>query len=142
MSPENAFREALTEILKANAPIAALIEHRVYDRVPSKNAPERDSPYLYMGPMGRTRIPLDCYQAWTVRARIYAVSTKFQRTQVWDLAELVVQALDLLDAPDLVLPPPLSLQEPLKITQAGDVVDPLAPQSVFVDVSTTIARAA
>jgi hypothetical protein len=83
-----------------------------------------------------TRIVMDCYQVWAVRVRLYAISTGYGRSEDWEIAEAMVQALDL---QELSLADPYFQQEPLKITQAGDVIDPTAPKSVFVDISTTIA---
>ncbi len=62
------------------------------------------------------------------------------RTQAWDIVEAMVQALDDKGEGDFTLPAPFAISENLHVTQAGDVVDPLAPKSVFVDLTTTIIR--
>lgn len=131
MTPEIALLNAVRSQLKTS-PISG-IGQNVFDQIPTDTPP----PYIYIGPAGRTRIVLDCYQAWTVRLRIYVIYTSWNRTQVWEAAEATIQSLDLVT---FTLPSPYFQEEPLKITQAGDVIDPNAPKSVFVDISSTIAR--
>lgn len=142
MTPELALMGALTAILKADAAVTAVAGKRIYDEVPAGRSAQDKPPYIYVGPMRRQRVALDCAQIWTVQARIYVVSTEFGRRESWNLVEAVVQALDRKEAPAVAIPAPFSLQQPLQIVQAGDVVDPLAPKSVFLDLSTTIAREA
>lgn len=68
------------------------------------------------------------------------VTTAFGRTLGWRLVEAIVTTLDGKDAPAVVLPAPFSLQSRLDVTQAGDVIDPLAPKALFLDLTTTIAK--
>jgi hypothetical protein len=131
MTPEIALLNAIRTQLKTNAIDG--IGQNVFDQIPTDIPP----PYVYIGAAGRTRIVLDCYQAWAVRLRIYVIYTSWNRTQVWEAAEAAIQSLDLVT---FMLPSPYFQEEPLKIIQAGDVVDPNAPKSVFVDLSATIAR--
>lgn len=138
MTPELAFQEAIAAMLIADPVVNGLVNGQVFDEVPNEGAAQ--PPYIYLGPMNRRRVPLDCGQVWTVTARLYAISVEFGRQEAWNTIEAIVQALDMKDAPDLVVAAPYSIQQPIQITQAGDVVDPLAPKSVFVDLSTTIAR--
>jgi hypothetical protein len=133
MTPEIALINSIRTLLKADGATGALVGQNVFDQIPSQQQP----PYVYIGPAGRTRIVMDCYQVWTVRVRLYAISTGYGRGEDWEIAEAMIQALDL---QDLALADPYFQQEPLKITQAGDVIDPTAPKSVFVDISTTIAK--
>jgi hypothetical protein len=133
MTPEIALINAIRTLLKTDVPVGALVGQNIFDQIPSQQQP----PYIYIGPAGRKRIVMDCYQVWTVRVRLYAISTGYGRSEDWEIAEAMVQALDL---QELTLADPYFQQEPLKITQAGDVIDPTAPKSVFVDISTTIAR--
>lgn len=133
MTPEIALINAIRMLLKTDSATGALVGQNVFDQIPSQQQP----PYVYIGPAGRTRIVMDCYQVWTVRVRLYAISTGYGRSEDWEIAEAVIQALDF---QDLTLADPYFQQEPLKINQAGDVIDPTAPKSVFVDISTTIAK--
>jgi uncharacterized protein DUF3168 len=110
----------------------AEIGDKVFDQVPDVKPP-----YIYIGPAGRTRMVTDCYQAWTQRVRTYVVYTTWNRTQVWETAETMIQILDLIE---FELAEPYVQSEPLNIVQAGDVIDPNAPKSVFVDLQTTITR--
>lgn len=134
MTPEIALIDAIRTLLKATGTQISGIGQNVFDQIPTDTKP----PYVYIGPAGRTRLVDDCYQVWTMRLRIYVIYTAWNRTQVWEAAEAMIQLLDL---HQFALPDPYSQQEPLKITQAGDVIDPNAPKSVFVDLQTTIARA-
>ncbi|KQP34302.1 hypothetical protein ASF27_01705 [Methylobacterium sp. Leaf102] len=131
-------QKAITDVLTANANVAARVGGRIFDEVPNDGtvAP----PYVYLGPINRRRVPHDCAQIWTITARLYVISAEFGRQEAWDAIEAVVQALDGADAPDLEFAAPFSIQEPLRVTQAGDVIDPLALKSVFLDLTTTIAR--
>ncbi|RVU17499.1 DUF3168 domain-containing protein [Methylobacterium oryzihabitans] len=137
MTPETALLRVVTDALVADPAVAALVGDKVFDEIPNDRrggAP----PYVYVGPINRQRLYLECGTAWTVRVRIYAVTTAFGREQGWEVIEAVVQALDGRD--DLTLPAPFSLQNRLDVTQAGDVVDPLAPKAMFLDLTTIVAR--
>ncbi len=143
MTPELALRDVLIALLKADPAVAAFVGDRIDDEVPSdaQGRTARGLPaYIYLGPMSRQRIRQDCAQIWTMRARLYAISDEWGRSQAWDIVEAVVQALDDKGEADFVLPAPFVISENLHVTQAGDVVDPLAPKSVFVDLTTTIIR--
>ncbi|MCJ2132452.1 DUF3168 domain-containing protein [Methylobacterium sp. E-045] len=138
MTPELAFQKAIADLLIADPDVNALVNGQVFDEVP--NDGEATPPYIYLGPMNRRRVQMDCGQVWTITARLYAISVEFGRGQAWETIEAIVQALDMKEAPDVTLTAPFSIQQPIQITQGGDVVDPLAPKSVFVDLSTIIAR--
>ena len=143
MTPELALRDALFALLKADPAVSGFVAGRIYDEVPadSQGRTKRGlEAYLYLGPMNRQRIRQDCAQIWTIRARLYAISDAFGRSQAWDIIEAVVQAVDDKGEADFDLPEPFAISENLHVTQAGDVVDPLAPKSVFVDLTTTITR--
>jgi hypothetical protein len=134
MTPEIALINAIRTRLKADSSVTALATRGIFDQVPEGTA----SPYVYIGPVSRTRIEMDCYQLWSIRIRIYAISTGYNRNEDWEIIEAVVQSLDM---QELELTDPYSQEAPLKVTQAGDVIDPNAPKSVFVDITSTIARA-
>jgi hypothetical protein len=134
VSPEIALINAIRTALKADASVAALIGANVFDQVSAQSTP----PYIYVGPAGRTRVWNDCFQVWTQRIRLYVIYTTWNRTEVWTAAEALIQALDL---KRFDLAAPYEQQEEIRITQAGDVIDPNAPKSVFVDLTATIARA-
>lgn len=140
MTPETALLKAITERLVDDAGVAALVAGRVFDAVPNDRKAGSQPPYIYVGPMNRQRVPLDCAAVWQVRARVYVVTTTFGRAEGWEVIEAVVQALDGREAPDLALPAPFTFQNRLDVVQAGDVVDPLAPKSMFLDLTTIIAR--
>jgi hypothetical protein len=134
MTPEIALINAVRTKLKGDASVTALATKGIFDQVPSGTT----APYVYIGPVSRTRLQIDCYQVWSIRIRIYCISTGFNRSQDWEIAEAIIQSLDL---QEFALDEPFVQSEPIKITQAGDVVDPNAPKSVFVDITSTIARA-
>jgi hypothetical protein len=130
VTPEIALINAIRAKLKASN--INEIGDKVFDQVPDVKPP-----YIYIGPAGRRRMVTECYQAWTQRVRTYIVYTTWNRTQVWETAETVIQLLDLIE---FELAMPYVQAEALNIVQADDVIDPNAPKSVFVDLQTTITR--
>ncbi|MGU3418527.1 DUF3168 domain-containing protein [Methylobacterium sp. D54C] len=141
ITPETAFLDAVRAHLRADPALAALVAGRVYDALPG--AEQRIAPpYLYAGPLRRQRLDTACGEAWTVQLRLYAVSTAFGRHQAWAVIDAAATALADREPPDFALPPPFAVQQPLIVTQAGDVVDPLNPRQVFLDVTTIVARLA
>lgn len=140
MTPETALIAAITDALVSDPAVSALVAGRVFDEVPNDRKPGTGTPYVYIGPINRQRVPLDCAAVWQIRCRLYAVTTAFGRGLGWRLVEAIVGALDGRDAPDIALPKPFSLQSRFDVVQAGDVVDPLAPKALFLDLTTTIAK--
>lgn len=140
MTPETALIAVITDLLVADPAVFALVAGRVFDEVPNDRKPGTGTPYIYIGPINRQRVPFDCATVWQIRCRLYAVTTAFGRGLGWRLVESIATALDGKDAPDIALPRPFSLQSRFDVTQAGDVVDPLAPKALFLDLTTTIAK--
>lgn len=137
LSPIIPLRDALREHLRKNDAFKALAGNRIYDDVPvGKPA----TPYAYLGPMRHSRLEIGCGRAWTVQARIFAVSTANGRGEAWSVVDAMTEALDGLEAFDPPLATPFSLQKMIEVTQAGDVIDPLQAKSVFLDLTTIIAR--
>jgi len=146
-TPELALRDAIRMLLKADAGCKALVAKRIHDEVPSSRAeavppPALKVPYVYFGPMRRSDYQVGCGESWTIQARLYAVSTAFDRDQGWRVVDAMIAALNGLERPDLPLAAPYSLRAPIEIVQAGDVIDPLQAKSVFLDLRTSIARPA
>lgn len=145
-TPELALRDAIRTLLKADAGFNAFAAKRIYDEVPTSSGKaiplptDPVPPYAYFGPMRRTGYDIGCSESWTIQARLYAVSTAFNRDQGWLLIDAMVRALNQLEQPDLPLAEPYSLRTPLVVGQAGDVIDPLQAKSVFFDLTTSIAR--
>ncbi|MGX9981131.1 DUF3168 domain-containing protein [Methylobacterium fujisawaense] len=140
---ELALRDAIRTRLKSDGAFQALAGKQIFDEVPSslgEIAPKVKPPYAYFGPIRRSNKVLDCSESWTIQARLYAVSTTFNRDQGWLLIDAMVASLDQLEGPDLPLADPYSLRTPLVVGQAGDVIDPLQAKSVFFDLTTSIAR--
>ena len=137
LSPIIPFRDAIRECLRKDEAFKALAAGRIYDEVPTAKA---TAPYAYIGPMRHQRLEIGCALAWTVQARIFAVSTANGRAEAWSLSDAMMAALDRREDFDPPLSPPFSLQKLIEVTQAGDVIDPLQAKSVFLDLSTIIAR--
>ncbi len=140
---ELALRDAIRDRLKADAAFLAIAGKQIFDEVPASlgsTIPPVKPPYAYFGPIRRSNKVLDCRESWTIQARLYAVSTAFNRDQGWLLIDAMVASLDQLERPDLPLADPYSLRTPLVVGQAGDVIDPLQAKSVFFDLTTSIAR--
>lgn len=139
-SPILALRDAIQAALKAAPEFTAIATgKRIYDEIPS-GAGKPAAPYAYIGPMRQQQLPNECGQFWTVQARLYAVSTGFGRDTGWNLIDVMTQALHLREQDTMPLAAPFRLQKPIEVTQAGDVIDPLAAKSVFLDLTTIISR--
>jgi hypothetical protein len=138
MTPERALQIAITGILVAAPRLAPITGQQVYDELP---APEKSGgpkpPWIFLGPINMRRLEA-CGRAWTATIRLYAASTAFGRKQVWDIAHGIDDALE---GAEPELPDGFVLGEPLRVIQAGDVVSPIDPKTVFVDVQTTITPA-
>ncbi|HVL73321.1 MAG TPA: DUF3168 domain-containing protein [Beijerinckiaceae bacterium] len=139
MTHVTALQAALVALLKADAAVAAIVGAKVFDEIPEdQRGPTVKPPYLYVGPVNKTRIEMGAFPPFRVRLRLYAVSTEFGRREAWLLADAVESALE--DARP-ALAAPYEVTEPVAVLQAGDVIEPLNPKSVFVDVQTTVVRA-
>lgn len=140
MTPFKALKIATIEALKANASVAAIVGKKVYDEVPRDgrgDPSDAEAPYVYLGPLGWRRLELGCNPGYDVALRLYAVSTKFGREQVWDLHEAMRAALDLAE---------LTLagghrMTPFRTMAGGDVISPLAPKECFLDLRTELSDA-
>lgn len=142
-TPELALRDAILTRLRADGAFYAIAGKQLFDEVPSSlgsAAPSVKPPYAYFGPMRRTSFQNTCALIWTIQARLYAVSTAYNRDQGWLLIDAMIASLNELEAADLPLAEPYSLYSPLVVGQAGDVIDPLQAKSVFFDLTTSIAR--
>lgn len=136
LSPILPLRDAIRDLLRANAAFKKIAGNRMYDEVPTAKAP---TPYAYVGPMRRSRFDMGCGLAWTVQARLYAVSTASGRTEAWSLIDAMSAALEGVEEFIPALAVPFRLQKMIEVTQAGDVIDPLQAKSVFLDLTTIIA---
>lgn len=136
LSPILPLRDAIRDLLRADAGFRAIAGNRMYDEVPTAKA---QTPYGYVGPMRRSRFDVGCGLAWTVQARLYAVSTASGRTEAWSLIDAMSAALEGVEEFTPALASPFRLQKMIEVTQAGDVIDPLQAKSVFLDLTTIIA---
>jgi hypothetical protein len=136
LSPILPLRDAIRALLRADAGFKAIAANRIYDDVPTSTA---TAPYAYVGPMRRSRFDIGCGLAWTVQARLYAVSTASGRTEAWSLIDAMTAALEGVEQFTPALASPFRLQKMIEVTQAGDVIDPLQAKSVFLDLTTIIA---
>lgn len=143
MAPEIALQKAIVERLLADAAVAAIVQDRIFDEVPADRLPGKP-PYIEIGPINRTRFE-GCGRAWQIRIRLFATSVEFGRVEAWALADAMADALDdrgdgetPVDPPELAAP--WRITDSLRVTQGGDVIDPLQIKSVFVDVQAVVAR--
>lgn len=134
MTPETALQAAIVTILRDAGALDPLIGDKVFDEVPETAAP----PYIYLGPINRTRFETGCDPLWTVRMRLYVISEDFGRLQGWDVIDAMARTLEG-QFPDLSASGH-AVQEPIRVIQAGDVVDPQALKSMFLDVTAVVAR--
>lgn len=140
MTPLKAFKIAVVEALKVDAGVAAIAGGKIYDEVPRDHRGEptdANAPFVYLGPLGWRRLELGCNPGYDVALRLYAVSTKFGREQVWELHEAMRLALDL---KTLTLAGGHGMT-PLRATAGGDVISPLAPKECFLDLRAQLSDA-
>lgn len=140
MTPIKAFKIATIEALKADANVSAIVGAKVYDEVPRDHRGEPSdvgAPFVYLGPLGWRRLELGCNPGYDIALRIYAVSTKFGREQVWELHEAMRAALDL---KALALSGG-HVMTPFRAMAGGDVISPLAPKECFLDLRTQLSDA-
>lgn len=136
MTPERALQEAITTLLLGDPAVSAIVGQKIFDEVPSdkSDAP----PWVYLGPISRRRLDgAGCDQAWTITMRLYAASTKFGRKDAWELGNAVSEALE---GQEPALAGSYAVAQELRCIQAGDVIAPATPKTVFVDVTTIIAK--
>lgn len=129
MIPEIALRDAIMELLRAAPEVAALVQDKVFDGVPSDDG-AAELPWIAMGPIRTLPVDTGCGYAWQVTAKVFAESADFDRTPAWTIARAAIGALAKvqLAADDGFL-------DEFKINGAGDVIDPGAIKTVWFDVT-------
>lgn len=140
MTPEIALQIAVVDRLKADSAVAALVTDRVWDEVPTpRQGEEVPVPYVYIGPIQRTRVETDYSldPIGALRMRLYAVSTNFGRVEAWEVANAVAGALEGFTPS---LSSPYAAQDMIRAGPLGDVVEPLNPKSVFVDITVPVGK--
>ena len=128
-----AFKTAVLAALSADSGVQAIVGTNVFDMVPQK------TPFAYvaMGPVGAQRAPEDCGgPAWSLRMRLYAASTKFGRDEPWTSIAAVDAALD---GQVLTMPDGMAQILAIQTIAVGDVVSPLSPTQVFLDLTAIVA---
>lgn len=137
-APTLALRDAVRAILAADTAIQAIAADRIHDRVPAK----KDGltfPFLAFGPMRKDRIETGCEPAWTLKLRLYAASTEFERDQAWELIEAAGAALEGVEP---VIEGPFVITDALRVAIAGDAIEPGLPRSAFLDLTALASPAA
>lgn len=140
MTPEIALQDAISAILLASDPVSEFVGTKVFSEVPTERATNvlKAPPWIYLGPFSRRRIEAGCGQVWTITTRLYAAaSTTIGRRQAWELGNAIGDALD---GQEPALTAPYRLVEVLRCTQAGDVIEPASPRTVYIDVTAIISR--
>ena len=136
----SAAKIAILEALKADSAVAAIVGAKVFDEVPSdeRGQPsDAQAPYIYCGPMGYARMEDGYNETFFFRLRLYCVSTKFGRDEVWNLHAAARRALDL----KLIDTPRGDRLHEIKVMTGGDVISPLAPKQVFFDLASPLSSA-
>jgi hypothetical protein len=140
MTPLKAFKIATMEALMQDVGVASIVGAKVFDEVPRDHrgeATDADAPFIYLGPLGWRRLELGCNPGYDIALRIYAVSTKFGREQVWELHEAIRLALDL---KSLALAGGHAMT-PIRAMAGGDVISLLTPKECFLDLRTQVSDA-
>lgn len=130
MTPEIAILDAVTAILGQASEVTAIVGDKVLDEVPADRSPVK-APYVYAGPINRQRVPDSSAIAWTMRMRLFAVSTGFGRREAWNITDAVARALN---GTELTLADGFEALGPALVIQAGDVIAPPSPKTTFVDI--------
>lgn len=140
MIPADEFKTALVEALKADAAVAAVLGGRIYDEAPRDNRGDAAdliaSPWAYVGPIAASRVESDCGAEWMLRVRLYAASTAFGRREVWRAMNAMVAAIE---GETLTLAAPAVQTQQIWTMLGGDVVDPISPKLVYVDLAAIVA---
>jgi hypothetical protein len=140
MTPLKAFKIAVVEALKVDAGVASIVGGKIYDEVPRDHRGEptdANAPFVYLGPLGWRRLELGCNPGYDVALRLYAVSTKFGREEVWALHEAMRLAFDL---KTLTLAGG-HLMTPFRTMAGGDVIALPSPKECFLDLRTQLSDA-
>jgi hypothetical protein len=132
MTPELALRDAVLTLLRADPAVIALVGEKIRDDVPSDNEPD-DPPWIYMGPINTQRLEMGCGPAWSLKLRVFAESTAFDRDQAWTIARAAIRAVDGAEPPATA-----GFTDRLTVTQAGDVIAPNTVKTVFFDLAATL----
>jgi len=134
LGPETALVDALIVALKADADVAALVGARVFDDVPLRSPP----PYLYVGPVAAVRLEGGCSNLIAVTVRIFAVSVDSGRAEAWAVLDAARAALNgqILTGPRF--PSDLRMVEEVRVIRTGDILSPITPKAVFLDVTATL----
>lgn len=133
-----ALQRAVIVALRADSTVAAIVQDRIFDEVPSDQDRPRP-PYAYLGPVSGRRIEGGaCVAAKAVTFRIFVVSTEFGRPEAWALIDAIEHALD--GKPLPIAAPWSTLGDVVRSIQDGDVIQPLDPKSAFADFATSLAR--
>ena len=131
-APVLALRDAVIARLLASPDVAALVQGKVRDDVPSDD--EADNlPWICMGPARLTPLDMGCSTAWTVSLKVFAESNAFDRDQAWAIARAAIRVLDKAE-----ISGDPRFCDALKVTGAGDVMDPGQIKTVWFDVSTVM----
>ncbi|MGX5777469.1 DUF3168 domain-containing protein [Methylorubrum zatmanii] len=133
MIPEIALRDAVMALLRADPAVAALVQGKVFDGVPSDDE-AAELPWIAMGPIRTLPVDTGCGYAWQVTAKVFAESADFDRTPAWTIARAAIAALA-----KVQLPAEDGFLDELKINGAGDVTDPGAIKTVWFDVACLMA---
>jgi hypothetical protein len=140
MIPAKTFKSALVDFIKADAACAALLGARIYDEAPRDQRGDSSdlaaSPWAYLGPIAASRIESDCGPGWLLRLRIYTASTAAGRDEAWSAMDAICNAIE---GSELTLSAPAFQAQKTYIILGGDVVDPISPKLVYVDVAAIVA---
>ncbi|TDX63999.1 uncharacterized protein DUF3168 [Methylosinus sp. sav-2] len=137
--PADEFKTALIEALKADSGVAAILGARLYDEVPRDsrgNASDVASPYAYLGPIAASRVESGCGAGWLLRLRLYVASTAFGRREAWQAMNAMVAAIE---GETFALAAPAVQAQALYTLLGGDVVEPISPKLVYVDIAAIVA---
>lgn len=140
MLPVSPFKSALVEHLLRDYLCNELLGSRIYDDPPRDlRADESDltaSPWAYLGPVAAQRVESDCGPGWMLRLRLYVASTAAGRDEAWTAMDAIAAAID---GATLTMSAPFVQAQQAYVMLGGDVIDPISPKLVYIDISAVVA---
>ena len=135
-SPILAFRDAVLALVRAVPAVRAACGNRITDTVPT-TGPLARLPHVSCGPANWNRGETGALPLGVLRLRLFVASGEPTRDQVWTIAHAIMDALE---GASPALAGDHHLIDLVRVVQAGDVLDKLAPNEVFLDISTIVQR--
>jgi len=133
-SPELALQKAIIDLLLGDTGVVAAIgtvdgKPAVFEE-PPVNKDLSTQPWLYPGPINTTDMDSGVAVLGQIRLRIYVAARS--RVEAWNAIHVARKAVHLKEP---AIAGGFTRESPLRVTQAGDIIDPVQPREAFFDVT-------